>query len=215
MSVPTNDEILSLLDELDRCVADDLETQWLDFKPWTSAKDDMKVAIEYAVCFANADGGVVVFGVADRARGRAAAIHGAGGFRLDTWQRGIFDATRPNVNVQIDELPVPEGTGRLLVVRVPKGATPPYGTAQGVFKQRVGKNCMPMDPQAFARARVTAGVVDWSGLAAEGVDATDLEVSKYLKEWSGPGGFLVHESGGRTSRYRIRNDEDEPLTDEI
>jgi len=175
MSVPTNEEIISLLDQLDQGVADDLETQWLDFKPWTSAKDDMKVAIEYAVCFANADGGVVVFGVADRTRGRTAAIHGAGGYRLDTWQRGIFDATRPNLNVQIDELTVPEGTGKLLVVRVAKGPTPPYGTSQGVFKQRVGKNCMPMDPQAFARARVTAGVVDWSGLPAEGVDASQLD----------------------------------------
>ncbi|HUY36141.1 MAG TPA: RNA-binding domain-containing protein [Pirellulales bacterium] len=175
MSVPTNEKIIALLDELDRGVADDLETQWLDFKPWTSAKDDMKIAVEYAACFANAEGGAVVFGVADRTRGRAAAIHGVGSLRLDTWRRGIFDATRPNLNVEIDELPVPEGTGRVLVVRVPKGPTPPYGTAQGVFKQRVGKNCMPMDPQAFARARVTAGVVDWSGLPAEGVDASELD----------------------------------------
>ena len=71
MSIPTNSEILALLDRLDTVVADDLETQWLDFKPWTSPKDDMKVAVEYAVCFANAQGGVVVFGVADRIRGRA------------------------------------------------------------------------------------------------------------------------------------------------
>ena len=76
MSIPTNAEILSLLDQLDRNVADDLETQWLDFKPCTKPKEDMKVAVEYAVCFANAEGGVVVFGVADRTRGRAAAIHG-------------------------------------------------------------------------------------------------------------------------------------------
>ena len=71
MSIPTNSEILALLDRLDTVVADDLETQRLDFKPWTSPKDDMKVAVEYAVCFANAQGGVVVFGVADRIRGRA------------------------------------------------------------------------------------------------------------------------------------------------
>ena len=55
--VPTTADILTLLDQLDTCVADDLETQWLDFKPWQSAKDAMKVAIEYAVCFANAEGG--------------------------------------------------------------------------------------------------------------------------------------------------------------
>ena len=175
MSVPTNAEILSLLDQLNVSVADDLESQWLDFKPWSGPKDDMKLAVEYAVCFANAEGGVVVFGVADRTRGREAAIHGASGYNLDTWRRGIFDTTRPNLSVEVEELAVPEGTGKLLVVRVPKGASPPYGTAQGLFKRRVGKNCMPMDPQAFARVRVSTGVVDWSGQPAEGIAVDDLD----------------------------------------
>jgi len=66
-----------------------------------------------------------VFGVADRTRGRAKAIHGASGYDLDTWRRGIFDSTRPNLAVEVEELRVPEGTGRLLVVRVPRGEHPP------------------------------------------------------------------------------------------
>ena len=111
MSIPTNSEILALLDRLDTVVADDLETQWLDFKPWTSPKDDMKVAVEYAVCFANAQGGVVVFGVADRIRGRVAAIHGARGYDLDVWRRGIFDSTRPNLTFEVEELSVARGPG--------------------------------------------------------------------------------------------------------
>jgi len=41
--------------------ADDLETQWQDFKPWQGPKEDMKVAVEYAACFANAEGAVLVF----------------------------------------------------------------------------------------------------------------------------------------------------------
>lgn len=171
MSVPTNLEILDLLDRLSAESADDLESQWLDFKPWTDAKGDMKVAVEYAVCFANAEGGVVVFGVADRMRGRAAAIHGARSYDLDVWRRGIFDGTRPNLLVTVEELAVPEGTGQLLVVRVPKGRTPPYGTAQGLFKRRVGKNCMPLDPQAFARSQISSAAIDWSG------QPTDLELS--------------------------------------
>lgn len=175
MSIPTNLEILALLDRLDTEVADDLETQWLDFKPWTGPKDDMRLAVEYAACFANAQGGALVFGVADRKCGRAAAIHGAEGYELDVWQRGIFDATRPNLNVQLEELPVPEGTGKLLVVRVERGPNPPYGTVQGLFKQRVGKNCMPMDAQAFARARVSTGALDWSGQSAEGTVLDDLD----------------------------------------
>lgn len=140
-------------------------------KPWTDPKMDMRLAMEYAACFANADGGVVVFGVTDRARGRIAAIHGADGFDIDVWQRGIFDGTRPNLAVTVGELKVPEGTGRLLYVRVPKGLNPPYGTAQGLYKRRVGKNCMPLDPASFARAQVSSGAVDWSG------QLTDLPVS--------------------------------------
>ena len=163
MTIPATHDLPAILDRLELSTADDLETQWLDFKPWQGVKDDMKVAVEYAACFANGEGGVVVFGVADRTRGRAQAIHGASGYDLDTWRRGIFDSTRPNLAVEVEELRVPEGTGRLLVVRVPRGEHPPYGTAQGLFKQRVGKNCMPMDGQGFVRSRVTAGAMDWSG----------------------------------------------------
>ena len=176
MTIPTNAEILTQLDRLDTQTADDLETQWLEFKPWTGPRDDMRVAIEYAVCFANAEGGVIVFGVADRTRGRAAAIQGIGRCDLDIWRRDIFNSTRPHLEVAVEELTVPEGTGRLLVVRVPKGPTPPYGTMQGLFKQRVGKNSMPMDPHAFARAQASAGIVDWSGLPAEGVEVGDLDL---------------------------------------
>lgn len=175
MSVPGNDEILTIIDRLNHDVADDLETLWLEFKPWQGPKEDMKVAVEYAVAFANAEGGVIVFGVADRTRGRAAAVHGAAGYDLDTWRRGIFDSVRPHLGVGVEELPVPEGTGKLLLVRVPKGADSPYGTAQGLYKRRVGKNCMPMDAQEFSRGRVSTGAVDWSGQPAEGIEVADLD----------------------------------------
>jgi ATP-dependent DNA helicase RecG len=175
VTIPTTEDILALLDRLDAVPADDLETQWLDFKPWQGPKDDMKVAVEYAACFANAEGGAVVFGVADRTRGRAKAIHGASGYDLDVWRRGIFDSTRPNLEVEVTELSVPEGTGRLLIVRVPRGLDPPYGTAQGLFKQRIGKNCMPMDAQSFVRSQVTAGTLDWSGERARELSMDDLD----------------------------------------
>jgi ATP-dependent DNA helicase RecG len=175
MPTPTNSDLLALLDRLHSETADALETQWLDFKPWQGPKEDMKVAVEYATCFANSEGGAIVFGVADRTIGRAQAIHGASGYDLDVWRRGIFDSTRPNLSVEVEELEVPEGTGRLLVVRVPRGEHPPYGTAQGLFKQRVGKNCMPMDAQSFVRARVAVGDIDWSAEPCREITAADLD----------------------------------------
>jgi ATP-dependent DNA helicase RecG len=175
MNLPSDHEILATLDRLSGAVVDDLESTQLEFKPWANAKDDMRVAVEYAVCFANAEGGVIVFGVADKVLGRGAAIHGAKGYDLDVWRRGIFDAMRPHLPVEVSELTVPEGTGRLLLVRVPAGENPPYGTAQGVFKQRVGKNCMPLDQALFHRGRIATGALDWSGQAAHGVRLADLD----------------------------------------
>ena len=175
MSIPTDNEILATVDRLSGSTADDLESPYLEFKPWSDPKSDMRVAIEYAVCFANAEGGVIVFGVADKARGRAMAIHGAKGHDLDVWRRGIFDSTRPQLSVEVKELAVPEGTGRLLLVRVPAGTNPPYGTAQGVFKKRIGKNCMPLDPTSFQRGRIATGSLDWSGQPAHGVQLAHLD----------------------------------------
>lgn len=175
MSIPTNDEILVILDQLESSVADEMESFWLEFKPWREPREDMRVAAETAACFANADGGAIVFGVADRTRGRAQAIHGASRYDINTWRSSIFASTRPNLNVEVSELTVPEGTGKLLVVRVPKGPTPPYGTAEGLYKVRVSKSCMPLDPQNWARIQVSTGAVDWSGQPAPGVSRDQLD----------------------------------------
>ncbi len=122
MTIPTTADILALLDQLGSHIADDLESEFLDFKPAQGPKDDSKVACEYAVCFANAGGGVVVFGVADKAKGRVLAIQGTQGHDVDVFKRAIYDGTRPGIDAEVFELTVPEGTGKLLVMRVPEGA---------------------------------------------------------------------------------------------
>jgi ATP-dependent DNA helicase RecG len=177
MSIPTDADILALLDELDRSkCADDLESDHLEFKPWTDPKDDKRVATEYAVCFGNAGGGVLVFGISDKERrGRSRAIHGSGRADFDQWKRDIYASTKPHLTVELGEISVPEGTGRLLAVRVPKGANPPYGTSQGLYKKRVGKNCMPLDLQAEGRIQVATGAIDWTGQVAEEVAVEDLD----------------------------------------
>ena len=177
--LPSREEILALLDRLEQEPADALESDVLDFKRWQDARASMTEAIEAAVCFANADGGVIVFGVRDRVVGRRQAISGCTGYDVDTWQRAIYDATRPNLTVEIEELLVPEGN--LLLVRVPRGPAPPYGTAAGLYQIRVGKNCMPYSPEAFQRRQVTLGAIDWSAQPAEGLglDALDgVEIAR-------------------------------------
>lgn len=175
MSVPDCTELLHLLDALEHCTADDLESQFLDFKPWQGPKEDLRVACEYASCFANGSGGVVVFGVSDKVRGRAQAIHGAAGYDLDMFRKGIYAGTKPGIDAEIIELRVPEGTGTVLAVRIPEGTQKPYGTVSGMFKQRIGKNCMPLDPAVFLRTQITTAAVDWSGAPAAGVTISDLD----------------------------------------
>jgi ATP-dependent DNA helicase RecG len=171
--LPSREETLALLDRLEQEPADALESDVLDFKRWQDARASMSEAIEAAVCFANADGGVIVFGVRDRAVGRRQAISGCTGYDVDTWQRAIYDTTRPNLTVEIEELLVPEGN--LLLVRVPRGPAPPYGTAAGLYQIRVGRNCMPYSPEAFQRRQVALGAIDWSAQPAEGLGLDVLD----------------------------------------
>lgn len=90
MNILSDPELLALLARLDQVPADTLESQWLDFKPWQDAKHELKVACEYSACFANAEGGVIIFGVSDKLIGRNQAIHGAAGYDLDVFRRGIL-----------------------------------------------------------------------------------------------------------------------------
>jgi ATP-dependent DNA helicase RecG len=139
--IPSDETILQLLDRLDDVPADALESEVLDFKRWEGAKKSLSEAVELAVCFANAEGGFFVFGVKDRVKGRASAVTNCERYDLDVWRRGIYEGTRPHLMVDVSELDVPEG--KLILVRVPKGPAPPYGTAAGLYQVRVGKHCMP------------------------------------------------------------------------
>ncbi|MEK7287569.1 MAG: ATP-binding protein [Elusimicrobiota bacterium] len=91
MSIPTDNEIFSLLARLNNSFAREMESQWVEFKPWEGPKESLRVALEYVVCFANAQGGIVVFGVVDDVRGRTGAIKGVDRHNIDVWKRGIFE----------------------------------------------------------------------------------------------------------------------------
>lgn len=71
-------QIEALLPELEHHIADELEDQDLDFKQWDAQSRDkaVKTTVQMAVCMANGGGGTVVFGVADRVKGRSQAILG-------------------------------------------------------------------------------------------------------------------------------------------
>jgi hypothetical protein len=152
--IPSNEEIPQLLERLENATADDLESEVLEFQSWDEKdqKTNLQHAVECAVAFANASGGVIVFGVKDRERGRRDAITGCGKCEAQRWQQQIYESTSPSLHCAVDEIDVPEGT--LIAVHVP--AQPPgrrYGTTQGLFKVRVGKSNQPLDSAAFGELR--------------------------------------------------------------
>ncbi|UTW70478.1 putative DNA binding domain-containing protein [Anaerobacillus sp. HL2] len=70
--VISKEEVHKLLDKLETSIADELESQHLDFKQWItrSFDDNIKLMLKMAVCMANGGGGSVVFGVADKVIGK-------------------------------------------------------------------------------------------------------------------------------------------------
>ncbi len=138
-------QVRTLLDQLDESIADDLEGQDLDFKRWPdNTKDAIKQLVNMAVCMTNGGGGTVVFGVADKVTGRENAILGIP-VEVDTnlLLKAVFDSTAPTITPRFEELSVPEGTGRLLLMHINQGV-PPYTDSAGHGTVRVGKECKPL-----------------------------------------------------------------------
>ena len=139
-------QVEALLERLDEGTADDLESQDLDFKEWDtrSLNQSVRTAVAAAVCMANGGGGTVVFGVADDRPGRDCAILGVPPeVSVNRLKLAVHDGTDPTLTPVFEELMVPEGTGRLIVMHVHPGL-PPYTDTAGRGTVRVGKDCKPL-----------------------------------------------------------------------
>lgn len=166
----TSGQILEILTLLDQSVADDLEDQDLDFKEWNtrSMDDSVKLVIEMAVCMANGGGGTVVFGVKDRVLSRAEAIRGVPPeIDVNRLKRAVYDSTDPKITPVFEELSVPEGTSRLLLMQIHPGM-PPYTDTSGGGKVRVGKDCQPLTGSLRKRLMVETGETDATAAAIPG-----------------------------------------------
>jgi len=163
-------EIRFLLDELEHQPADALQEQDLDFKEWNtrSIQDAVALAVEMAVCMANGGEGTVVFGVNDRAIGRSNAILGVPPeIDINRLKKAVYDSTAPKLTPVFQELSVPEGTGRLIVMQIYPGL-PPYTDTQGRGKIRIGTDCQPLTGTLRRRVMVETGETDFTATLVSG-----------------------------------------------
>jgi ATP-dependent DNA helicase RecG len=157
-------QIDALLAELEYGIADDLEDQDLDFKQWDLQSRDkaVKTVVQTAVCMANGGGGTVVFGVADRVRGRDRAILGIPPeIDVNLLKKAVYDQTDPKIMPVFEEFRVPEGTGRLLLMQIYPGL-PPYTDTAGHGTIRIGKDCQPLTGTLRRKIAVETGETDFT-----------------------------------------------------
>lgn len=157
-------------DELDRRPAHDWETQDLDFKEWNgrSTADAVALVVEMAVCMANGGGGTTVFGIHNQRIGREAAILGVpGDIDVNLLKKAVYDRTDPKLTPVFEELRVPEGTGRLLLMHVFQGL-PPYTDTSGSAKIRVGTDCQPLTGTLRRSIMIETGETDFTAVEVDG-----------------------------------------------
>jgi ATP-dependent DNA helicase RecG len=163
-------DIRHLLDDLTSQPADSLEDQDLDFKEWNerSLPDSVGMVVDMAICMANGGGGTVVFGVRDKVTGRDAAILGVpNAIDPNLLKKTVYDRTDPRITPVFEDLPVPEGTGRLLVMQVFPGM-PPHTDTSGKGTIRMGKDCMPLTGSVRQQIAVETGETDLTARCVDG-----------------------------------------------
>nr|WP_276672234.1 ATP-binding protein [Chlorobium limicola] len=123
----------------------------------------VRLMVHMAVCMANGGGGTVVFGIADRIEGREKAIIGVPA-EIDTnlLRKAIYDQTDPKITPVFEELRVPEGTGRLILMLIYPGM-PPYTDNSGWGSIRIGKDCQPLTGTLRRKIGVETGDTDYTG----------------------------------------------------
>jgi ATP-dependent DNA helicase RecG len=172
-------DIIELLVELEHRIADELEAQDLDFKEWNgrSLDDATRLVVDMAICMANGGGGTVVFGVADKTIGRTNAILGVPPtVDVNLLRKRVYDQTDPKLTPHFEELVVPEGTGRLLVMQVLPGL-PPFTDTSGRGRIRIGKDCQPLTGSLRKGISVDTGETDYSAETLPGEISSHLSAS--------------------------------------
>jgi ATP-dependent DNA helicase RecG len=182
VALSPKDGMISANQALDKIVAgataNAVEHERLDFKAQGRSRDDIvKVLAEAAACFANASGGTLVLGVADRTPGVAAFQ----GTDLDpAWiRRRIFEVTQPNLDVLVKEL---IHSGKRLIEIVVQEGLDVYVASGKAPQRRFETSCLPLTGADLMRLSEERRGTDWSAAPSERtVDEVDETALLHLR----------------------------------
>ncbi|TME08592.1 MAG: ATP-binding protein, partial [Chloroflexi bacterium] len=161
------------------------ETDEVEFKSQRGSSTDV---IDACVCFANGDGGLILWGVDDDR-----TLSGTTFRDPVALQKAIFNATSPSQLVQVQGVDV-DGV-RVIAVWVEHSPVL-VSTTRGSYTQRVGRDCLPMTPDRLLVRQIDTRAIDLSAavtpVGIDGVD--DVEVERFRRLLPGD------ESGDRLRR---------------
>jgi ATP-dependent DNA helicase RecG len=143
------------LEELHALIAQG-EGQRLDFKRGVPSVKDLAQVV---ICLANSEGGKILLGVDDSGR-----IRGCASYDVPDMLSGVYRATEPPISVDIQEVNTPQGT--VLVVHVPRTSFI-HSTTGGLFRRRVGKECLPMSASDVLAFQSERSGLDYAALPLE------------------------------------------------
>ena len=202
-------------------MADDLEDQDLAFEEWSGdGRRSFRAAVEWAICMANGGGGAVVFGVAEGVLGRARAIRGVPPEGdLIRLKRAVYDSTDPKLTPIVEDIQVPEGTGRIVVMEHDHGNLERSGNDEARWALELGtlarltaaRSAGPVPPREWeaARARVEGVIRRRAEGAREPLSNSDVrritglarrQVNRLIQELVADGKIRIV-GRGRAARY--------------
>lgn len=125
------------------------ETELVEFKGTGTSVPDI---VELVVCFANGEGGLILWGIADDG-----AIAGVKWADLDALRSEIYRSTSPSQVVTVQALIV--AVTRVIAVWV-EPSSRLVSTAAARYTQRVGRECLPMTPDRVVIRQIDTRTLD-------------------------------------------------------
>lgn len=152
------------------------ECMTVEFKSERKQISDNEI-YEQVVCFANAEGGVILLGVEDDGTITGARPRHGKTITAQKLQAAIFNNTNPPISVKVSVLKLQEGL--VVALEVGKCTDEICSTSKGLVLRRVlgtqGPSCQPFYPSSQRSRRTDLGLLDFSARAVDSSTWSDLD----------------------------------------